>query len=647
MKYYKEMLQAFPCAAFVSIDDRRKQTIDVICANQEYYDLTGITHDAIEFGDHDIRNLDDIATEDKLRVNREFGEAAKEKRNVAMDAQIRLIDGGYMRCRIHARPLETIGDAVVFVVTFHRYDDKDPEKIIKQHYVEHDALTNIFNMKGFCMQTAEVLATYPERHFTIAVSDIDSFKTINNMFGEEVGDTILKRIAASIKENFTGFFRDNIPGSYGRIGSDRFAVCLPSEMIDADKMVEDLDGLFAGMDLNYRVVVHYGFCEVPEKNFEVSDIIEQAYLACSTVKHNMVRRYAYYDNVLRESLLAEQELISHADKALKNHEFIPYFQPVFQSGTQKLVSAEALVRWKHPERGLLEPGKFVPAMERNGFIASVDACMWEAVLSFLHERMKAGKQVVPISVNMSRQDIFNPKLTDHMLSLVEKYEVDPNYLHIEVTESAYIDENLQQQLAETIFNLRKKGFIILMDDFGSGYSSLNVLKDMPVDIMKIDRGLTFDIETSERGKAMLGAIVRLANRLCIPTIAEGVETEEQYNFLKSIGCDSIQGFYFSKPVSQEEFEKLLDTSEVPEYEPGEALPGHFAHSETDFSPYRETVMLVGEENEDVFSPQAILKNEYHVKSFKDPASVDPETMEKAGYVMLTRKAYEELLSSKS
>ncbi|MBR5115771.1 MAG: bifunctional diguanylate cyclase/phosphodiesterase, partial [Lachnospiraceae bacterium] len=595
IRFYKDMLQAFPCAAFVSVDDRKHQTIDVICANKEYYELTGITHDAIEFGDHDIRNLDDIATEDKIRVNKEFGDAIKEKRNVAMDAQIHLIDGGYMRCRIHARPLEIIDDAVIFVVTFHRYDDKDPEKIIKQHYVEHDALTNIFNMKGFCMQTAEVLATYPERRFTIAVSDIDSFKTINNMFGEEVGDTILKRIAGTIKQNFTKFFRENIPGSYGRIGSDRFAVCLPTELIDPDRLVEDLDDLFSGMDLNYRVVVHYGFCEVPEKNYEVSDIIEQAYLACSTVKHNMVRRYAYYDNALRKTLLEEQELISQAESAMKNHEFVPYFQPVFQAGTKKLVSAEALVRWEHPKRGLLAPSSFVPAMERNGFIANVDACMWEAVLSFLRDRMEAGKPVVPISVNMSRQDIFNPKLTDQMLSLVEKYGIDPNYLHIEVTETAYIDENLQQQLAETIFSLRKKGFIILMDDFGSGYSSLNVLKDMPVDIMKIDRGLTFDIETSERGKAMLSAIVRLANRLCIPTIAEGVETKEQYDFLKSIGCDSIQGFYFSQPVPLSEFERLLDTSEVPEYQPGEALPGHFSHSELDDQPNRETVMVVGEE----------------------------------------------------
>ena len=164
-----------------------------------------------------------------------------------MDASVRRSEGGYMRCRIHARPLELIDDATVFVVTFHRYDDKHPEKIIKKHYVEHDSLTNIFNMKGFCQQTAEVLATYPERRFEIIVSDIDSFKTINNMFGEEVGDTILKKLASILKTTFARLFMSNVPGSYGRIGSDRFAICLPVGFVAPERLVKMVDDMILNL----------------------------------------------------------------------------------------------------------------------------------------------------------------------------------------------------------------------------------------------------------------------------------------------------------------------------------------------------------------------------------------------------------------
>ena len=643
--YYKEMVRNFPCAAFVSMDNRMEGQISVLCANTEYYTLTGIAQDAIEFGDHDIPNLADIATEDKIRVLTEFGTAVEQMCTVAMDASVKRIDGTYMRCRIHARPLEKIGDAVFFVVTFHRYDDKDPETIIKKHYVEHDALTNIFNMKGFCQQTAELLATYPERRFTVVVSDIDSFKTINNMFGDEVGDQILIMIGRKLKEHFATLFKNGVPGSYGRIGSDRFAVCLPTEMVDPERIINWTDESLMQLDFNYRIFMHLGLCEVPEDTLEISDIIEQAYLACATVKHNMRQRYAFYDYDLRRILLEEQELVSQAEKALKKGEFVTYFQPVYLANSKKLISAEALVRWDHPERGLLTPGYFIPVMERNGFISQLDFSVWRSVLSFMRRRLDEGKKIVPISVNMSRQDIFHPKLAEELQELLTEYRIDPTYLHIEVTESAYIDEEVQTQLAATIHELRQKGFIILMDDFGSGYSSLNVLKDMPVDIMKIDRGLMADVDSSDRGKAMLSTIVRLANRLYIPIIAEGVETEQQYNYLRGIGCDSIQGYYFSKPVPEAEFEKLLDEGDVPEYTAGESIPGRFTSRDRDDTPFTETVLLIGDFEEGAFTPADILGNDYYVRRAADRQEAEALLNEGDGadYVILTRAEYEALI----
>ena len=647
-KYYKEMLTTFPCAAFVSLDDRKAGSIVIVCANEQYYELTGIKTGSIEDGTHEILNLEDIATEDQMRVNREFGLAVENSSNVAMDASIRLKDNGYMRCRIHARPLELIGDAVAFVVTLHRYDDKHPEKIIQKHYVEHDSLTNIFNMKGFCQQTAEVLATYPERRFQIFVSDIDSFKTINNMFGEEVGDTILKKFASILKASFARLFKSNVPGSYGRIGSDRFAMCLPIGFVSPEKVVKLVDDMIMTMDLNYRVLVHYGICDIPNNNFNITDIIEQAYLACSTIKHNMIIRYAYYDHRLRKTLLEEQELVAQAEKALSMGEFVPYFQPVFMSDSKMLMSAEALVRWNHHEKGLLTPDRFVPVMERNGFISRLDKAMWEAVLSFLHERIKAGKKIVPISVNMSRQDIYNPRLTEELKELLEKYEVDPMYLHIEVTETAYIEEELQHQLAKTIHSLRQNGFVVLMDDFGSGYSSLNVLKDMPVDIMKIDRGLTVDIESSDRGKEMLSSIIRLANRLSIPTIAEGVENETQYGFLKDIGCDSIQGFYFSRPVPMDEFAKLLDDSEVSEYQKGESMPGQLAGKRAGKDSSGKKLVFIGDDHgEDIAAD--LFKSNYEIVHSPDPdkAVEDIKADGSVSYVLLTRDAFDRLVGEKA
>ncbi|MEG1932441.1 MAG: EAL domain-containing protein, partial [Pygmaiobacter sp.] len=249
----------------------------------------------------------------------------------------------------------------------------------------------------------------------------------------------------------------------------------------------------------------------------------------------------------------------------ETQQFILYFQPKYDLPTGAIIGAEALVRWQHPQKGLILPGAFIPVFENNGFITRLDGYVWERTCQVLQGWLAAGAHPLPVSVNISRVNFYDPTLCDRLVALVKQYELTPNLLELELTESAYT-ENPQQLIAVTK-ELQRNGFVILMDDFGSGYSSLNMLKDVPVDILKIDLGFLECNANAGRGCNILSSVVRMAKWLDIPVIAEGVETCEQVNFLRGIGCNSAQGYYYSKPVPQDVYDALLakQDSTVPEF----------------------------------------------------------------------------------
>lgn len=251
----------------------------------------------------------------------------------------------------------------------------------------------------------------------------------------------------------------------------------------------------------------------------------------------------------------EQALVNEMTKALATGQFVVYYQPEYDLNTNRFCGAEALVRWKHPKSGIVSPGVFIPLFERNGLISKLDAYVWEKVLENIAEWRSKGLDVLPISVNVSRVDLCDPKLLDKLLALTDKYGVPLTYLNLEITESAYSDN--PKAVKQTVFELRQAGFTVFMDDFGSGYSSLNILEDIEVDILKIDMRFIFRASENIKSRKILTSIIRMAQILDLPTVAEGVETEQQVQLLKLYGCSYAQGYYYAKPMPIEEYEKNI------------------------------------------------------------------------------------------
>ncbi|MBQ7906027.1 MAG: EAL domain-containing protein [Spirochaetaceae bacterium] len=412
----------------------------------------------------------------------------------------------------------------------------------------HDLLTGIANKISFCEKTEKMLRENPDKKYVLVRTNIERFKVINDLFGTNVGDIILKDVANTLQILF------HEKGTYGRIESDHFAVCFDTSLMVPADICKQIESAIQSHNLNYALQVNIGIYEIDDISVPVDQMCDRANLALQTIKGNYLRQIAYYDATLRNTLLQEQKLVSDMKEALENHEFVIFLQPVYSLYEEKVVSAEALVRWMHPEKGLIAPGGFIPFFEKNGLIARLDFYIWELVCTYQRRRIDSGMAEMPISMNISRMSLYNPRLSDEIIALVEKYNVPPRLIKLEITESAYTDN--PSQLLATMANLQSYGFIILMDDFGSGYSSLNMLKDIPVDILKLDMCFLRDFEKSDKSGNILTSVVRMAKWLGIPVVAEGVETQNQLDFLRGIGCDFIQGYYFSRPIPTDEFECL-------------------------------------------------------------------------------------------
>lgn len=295
---------------------------------------------------------------------------------------------------------------------------------------------------------------------------------------------------------------------------------------------------------------------VEDTDVEVSVMLDRAMMARNTIKGDYDRHIAYYNSELTDRMLEEQDILNNMEHALENGEFQVQLQPVYGIDSNQPVSAEALVRWHRPGHGIVSPGVFVPLFEENGFISKMDHSIWEQVCQILASRHDRGLPEIPISVNLSRRSIFNSSLYDEIVALVEKYGIEPRLFRIEVTESSYT-ENIDLVIS-MVTRLQDYGFTVLMDDFGSGYSSFNAFSDIPVDILKADMVFMRNLERNPRVASVFTSIVNMAHSLGIPVIAEGVETQEQYEFLHSVGCDYAQGYYCARPMDPDAFEAHVD-----------------------------------------------------------------------------------------
>lgn len=421
--------------------------------------------------------------------------------------------------------------------------------VVVDYLATYDELTGIYNKQAFYAKTKEMLLDNPDKNFDLLRINIERFKVLNDLFGESTGDKLLRYIGKFLKEI-------NLPLCVsGRLYADNFVVCYEAGKGDSRRMINTLQMVADSFAINNRTILGFGLYRIDDKTLPVSVMCDRANMALWKAKGNFKNPYCEYDEKMRQQVLKEQKIINAMEMAIQNKEFTLYLQPKYDIEKGAIIGAEALVRWISLENGFISPGDFIPVFENNGFVYEVDKFIWEESCRYLRKWLDEGREVHPISVNVSRIDLYDPKLVQHLVDLREKYQLPSQYLELEITESAYTED--PEQIITITRQLREAGFVILMDDFGTGYSSLNMLKDIQIDVLKLDMGFLKSSDYSAKGGNILTAILKMAESLKMQTIAEGVETKEQVEFLKSIGCKYVQGFYYSKPLPVDEFEKLI------------------------------------------------------------------------------------------
>ena len=427
---------------------------------------------------------------------------------------------------------------------------QDQELLEMQHSMEKDSLTGLYNRETFFRKAAELMQSNKDILYDIVYFDISCFKVINDLFHVETGDIVLKT---------AGFYFPAAIGDGGlcaRFEADHFVICVPDSKLDIQRLLLDLDNGMRSLGINHNILFFAGIYTVHDAFLPVDRMCDWAHMALNKIKGSYVTRYAYYDESMWEVMLREQTLVRDMEIGLYEKQFCVYMQAVYNLEEKKIVSAEALVRWNHPTIGTILPAYFIPLFESNGFIVRLDRYVWEAVCQFLKEQKEKFGKVLPISVNVSRLNFYNLDLLQFLLGLVEKYGLETWMLRLEITETAYMDE--PEKIISVIKEFQTHGFIVLMDDFGSGHSSLSMLKNLPVDVLKLDMSFAHEVGHSRRVNAILKFIMSLSRELEMQVIVEGVETKQQLDVVEALGCKDIQGYYFSRPLPSQEFMKVLE-----------------------------------------------------------------------------------------
>ena len=415
---------------------------------------------------------------------------------------------------------------------------------------QYDELTSLFNREFFMEYAGAIDQYYPDVKMDAVVLDINRFHAINEMNGRAYGDEILRGVGSAIKE----YVRAN-SGIGCRYNADSFYIYIPhSDTPDIlDFITERVQGKMDDAETRLRI----GIYPDVDRNIEIARRFDRALLACTSIRGNFSENTAYYNEKMHEDEAFAERLMSDMEKGLSDNQFIVYYQPKFaiQDGDPYLNSAEALIRWKHPELGMVSPGRFIPVFEKNGMIRKLDRFVWKEAASQVRKWEDKFGITIPVSVNVSRIDMMDRGFAGQITDIVNNAGIGPDGYMLEVTESAYTDDS--DKLIEVVNRLRASGFRIEMDDFGTGYSSLNMLSALPVDVLKLDMRFIRNIHTNPKDLRMVQLVMEIAEYLNMTVVAEGVEYKEQYELLKEAGVQVIQGYYFSKPVPPEEFEVFI------------------------------------------------------------------------------------------
>jgi len=415
---------------------------------------------------------------------------------------------------------------------------------------ERDDLTGVLTRQVFFEKAENLLKENPQIQYDLMISDIVDFKKINETYGADVGDEILHWVGAQLCE----FMSDDV--LVGRYGSDQFVVMCGHDFMTELFSEENIERIEQQEHTNGlpHIIIKYGVYECITHDKSILSTCDKAHIALNSIKHHYGKKLATYNDVLRKELETNRKIESNMYKALDEEQFKVYYQPKHDARSGKIIGAEALVRWIHPEYGFMSPADFIPLFEKNGFVVEVDNFVWKKTCENLKKWTDAGIQTVPVSVNAS-------KLTFEQEDLLKKYQkpvmengISPQKLHLEITETLMTGDT--ESLIRKLTAIRAMGFQIELDDFGSGYSSINILSTLPLDVVKLDMSFMRKFGDEKRAK-VLAACISLAKDLGYKTVSEGVEYKEQCDTLEFLGVDAIQGYYFSKPLPEEDFEKYL------------------------------------------------------------------------------------------
>ncbi len=441
----------------------------------------------------------------------------------------------------------------------HKLYRENEETIYKVAFT--DEVTLGANKAKFTLDATELLKEHADKNYAMISFDITKFKAINELYGYKRANKILKDVYQILKRNLSrgSVCARDFAATYiilYRYDKEDFIVKYFVDKIaeEIDKYNEDvMRKLISNTETKViaKLSIAFGIYLITDKSVPIAQMCDRASLAKRSHKDDVTQIYKFYDDEIRSHLLQDKEIEDEMDKALENHEFKMYLQPKFDMNTMEIVGAEALVRWIHPEKGIIPPINFIPIFEKNGFVIKLDKEMWKQACEFLSNRKKSGAHLFPVSVNVSRLHLNNDAFIDELVKLTKDYDIETKYLELELTESACL--NNEKHFSEIMDKLKSLGFIISMDDFGTGYSSLNMLRRLPVDVLKLDRGFICDSIAEEKGKIVVRKILDMANELNIVTVAEGIETSEQAMFLKNAGCKIAQGFLYGRPLDVETF----------------------------------------------------------------------------------------------
>lgn len=395
-------------------------------------------------------------------------------------------------------------------------------------------------------EVAEMMARHPDEEIAFIQFDVERFKLINENYGVETGDELL----AFLTQTLGIICNEEQP--YCRLTADVFMIVTTFDsdqhLLDFIHRLESLLSGFKGME--YRLI--FGVAIAEDRTLHTRRHGDNATIARQSVKGSALNNIGFFNGRMRSELQKKQLIEENMQAALLDNQFVMFLQPKYSISTNRIIGAEALARWIHPEKGMISPAEFIPVFEENGFILKLDQIIWDSACRKLRDWIDRGIQPVPVSVNISREYIHTFDVVGYLLELVKKYDVPIKLLELEITETTDA-----QGVSDVVQKMKDAGFTMLMDDFGSGYSSLNMLKTTQFDVLKIDRGFLSKFMESGRGRKIISHTISMSRDIGLDIIAEGVETKEQAQFLSDCGCDSAQGFYYSKPVSQEEFDRLL------------------------------------------------------------------------------------------